>query len=184
VKLYYADAQSNPSQGAASAERLITQEKVDFIIGPYSSGVTIAVAPVVEKYKVPMITGSAESPLIWKQKFLYTFGTIPPVNFTGAAAIQTLVGLSPAPRTAVIFGSNDTFSRRRRGLRSAAKNAGSRSQFNIVPAGQDLTPLMSAAKVLNPDIVAFGGHDEELSSSSSRYGRSISPRKPSSCTMA
>lgn len=164
VKLYYADAQSNPSQGAASAERLITQEKVDFILGPYSSGVTIAVAPVVEKYRVPMITGSAESPLIWKQKFLYTFGTIPPVNFTGAAAVQTLVGLSPAPRTAVIFGSNDTFSKATaEAFESAAKKAGIKVlKFNIVPAGQDLTPLMSAAKVLNPDIVAFGGHDEEL----------------------
>jgi branched-chain amino acid transport system substrate-binding protein len=164
VKLFYADAQSNPSQGAAAAERLITQEGVDFILGPYSSGVTIAVAPVVEKYKVPMITGSAESPLIWKQKFLYTFGTIPPVNFTGASAIQTLAGLNPAPKTAVIFGSNDTFSKATaEAFEAAAKQAGIKVvKFNIVPAGQDLTPLMSAVKGMRPDLVAFGGHDEEL----------------------
>src|SRR6185369_17681628 len=111
VKLIYADAQSNPAAGAAAAERLITQEKVDFILGPYSSGVTIAVAPVVEKYKIPMITGSAESPLIWTNKFLYTFGTVPPINFTGATPIKTLSELNPAPKTAVILGSNDTFSK-------------------------------------------------------------------------
>ena len=164
VKLFYADAQSNPSQGAAAAERLITQEHVDFILGPYASGVTIAVAPVVEKYKVPMITGSAESPMIWRQKFLYTFGTVPPVNFTGAAAIQTLAGLSPAPKTAVIFGSNDTFSKATaEAFEGAAKKAGIKVlKFNIVPAGQDLTPLMSAVKGMRPDLVAFGGHDEEL----------------------
>ncbi len=164
VKLYYADAQSNPSQGAAAAERLITQEKVDFILGPYSSGVTIAVAPVAEKYKVPMITGSAESPMIWRQKFLYTFGTVPPVNFTGAAAIQTLASLSPAPRTAVVFGSNDTFSKATaESFEAAAKKANIKVlKFNIVPAGQDLTPLMSAVKGMKPDLVAFGGHDEEL----------------------
>ena len=164
VKLYYADAQSNPSQGAAAAERLITQEKVDFILGPYSSGVTIAVAPVVEKYKVPMITGSAESPMIWKQKFLHTFGTVPPVNFTGAAAIDTLAKLSPAPKTAVILGSNDTFSKATaEAFEAAAKKAGIKVlKFNIVPAGQDLTPLMSAVKGMRPDVVAFGGHDEEL----------------------
>ncbi len=164
VKLVYADAQSNPSQGAAAAERLITQEKVDCILGPYSSGVTIAVAPVVDKYKVPMITGSAESPLIWKQKFLYTFGTIPPVNFTGAATIQTLAGLSPAPKTAVIFGSNDTFSKATaEAFEDAAKKAGIKVlKFNIVPAGQDLTPLLSAVKGMKPDLIAFGGHDEEL----------------------
>jgi branched-chain amino acid transport system substrate-binding protein len=164
VKLFYADAQSNPSQGAAAAERLITQEHVDFILGPYSSGVTIAVAPVVEKYKVPMITGSAESPMIWRQKFLYTFGTVPPVNFTGAAAIQTLASLSPAPKTAVVFGSNDTFSKATaESFEAAAKKANIKVlKFNIVPAGQDLTPLMSAVKGMKPDIVAFGGHDEEL----------------------
>ncbi|HEY6008747.1 MAG TPA: ABC transporter substrate-binding protein, partial [Geobacteraceae bacterium] len=33
VKLYYADAQSNPASGASAAERLITQEHVDFILG-------------------------------------------------------------------------------------------------------------------------------------------------------
>jgi branched-chain amino acid transport system substrate-binding protein len=164
VKLFYADAQSNPSQGAAAAERLITQEKVDFLLGPYSSGVTIAVGPVVEKYQVPMVTGSAESPMIWRQKFRYTFGTVPPVNFTGAAAIKTLAALSPAPRTAVIFGSNDTFSKATaEAFETAAKAAGIKVlKFNIVPAGQDLTPLMSAVKGMKPDLVAFGGHDEEL----------------------
>src|SRR5512135_2860658 len=153
VKLFYADAQSNPSQGAAAAERLITQEKVDFILGPYSSGVTIAVGPVVEKYKVPMVTGSAESPLIWKQKFLYTFGTIPPVNFTGATPIKTMMELNPAPKTAVIIGSNDTFSKATaEAFQAAAEAAGIKVQkFSIVPAGQDLTPFLSAAKVLQPD---------------------------------
>jgi branched-chain amino acid transport system substrate-binding protein len=163
VKLFYADAQSQPSQGAAAAERLITQEHVDFILGPYSSGVTMAVAPVVEKYQVPTITGSAESPLIWTNKFLYTFGTIPPVSFTGAVPIKTLTEMKH-PATAVILGSNDTFSKATaESFQAAAKAEGIRVlKFNIVPSNQDLTPLMSAVRGLRPDVVAFGGHDEEL----------------------
>ena len=164
VKLFYADAQSEPSQGASAAERLATQEKVDFVLGPYSSGVTLAVAPVLEKYKIPMITGSAESPLIWKQKFFYTFGTVPPVNYTGATPIQTLAKMNPAPKTAVILGSNDAFSKATaEAFKDAAEKLGIKVlKFNIVPSGQDLTPFMSAVKVLQPDLVAFGGHDEEL----------------------
>jgi branched-chain amino acid transport system substrate-binding protein len=164
VKLFYGDAQSKPDQGASAAERLATQEKVDFVLGPYSSGVTLAAAPVLEKYKIPMITGSAESPLIWQQKFFYTFGTIPPVNYTGATPIKTLKGLTPAPETAVILGSNDTFSKATaEAFQAAAEAEGIKvRKFNIVPAGQDLTPFLSAVKVLKPDIVAFGGHDEEL----------------------
>jgi branched-chain amino acid transport system substrate-binding protein len=163
VKLVYADAQSNPAAGAAAAERLITQEQVDFILGPYSSGVTLAVAPVVDKYKVPMITGSAESPLIWRNKFKYTFGTIPPINFTGATSIKTLTDLKPAPKTIAIIGSNDAFSKATAEAYKAAAEAAKLKvlKYSIVPSGQDMTPLLSAVRSMKPDIIAFGGHDEE-----------------------
>ena len=164
VKLFYGDAQSNPSQGAAAAERLITQEHVDLMFGPYASSVANAVGPVVEKYKIPMINGSAESPKVWEPKFKFVFGSIPPVNFTGAACIDTLAHLSPAPKTAVVFGSNDTFSSSTANAFNSAliKNGIKVLKFNIVPEGQDLTPLLSAMKGLRPDIICFGGHDEEL----------------------
>ena len=164
VRLIYGDDQSQPAQAASAAERLAAQEKVDAILGPYASGTTLAAAPVLEKYKIPMITGSAESPLIWKQKFRYTFGTIPPVNFTGAAAIKVLATLPQGPKTAVIYGTNDTFSKATaEAFQATAEQLGIKVlRFNILPPKQDMTPLMSAAKVLNPDLIAFGGHDEEL----------------------
>ena len=164
VRLIYGDDQSQPAQAASAAERLAAQEKVDAVLGPYASGTTIAAAPVLEKYKVPMITGSAESPLIWKQKFRYTFGTIPPVNFTGAAVIKVLAALPQGPKTAVIYGTNDTFSKATaEAFQATSEQVGIKVlRFNILPPKQDMTPLMSAAKVLNPDLVAFGGHDEEL----------------------
>lgn len=164
VRLIYADAQSEPSQGANGAERLATQEQVDFVLGPYASGVTLAAAPVLEKYKIPMITGSAESPLIWRQGFKYTFGTIPPVNYTGATPIDTLTALEPPIKTAVIVGSNDTFSKATAEAFKAAVEAKGINvlRYNIVPAGQDLIPFLSALRGLRPDLVAFGGHDEEL----------------------
>ncbi|MEJ5349594.1 MAG: amino acid ABC transporter substrate-binding protein [Desulfosoma sp.] len=164
VKLFYADDQSEPSVGASAAERLATQEKVDFVLGPYASGVTLACAPVLEKYRIPMITGSAESPLIWRQKFRYTFGTIPPVNYTGSMPIETLMALNPAPKTAFILGSNDAFSKATaEAFKAAAEAYGMKVlKFDIVPAGQDLTPYMSVAKATRPDLIAFGGHDEEL----------------------
>jgi branched-chain amino acid transport system substrate-binding protein len=164
VKLIYADAQSEPAVAASGAERLAVQEQIDFALGPYSSGVTLAAAPVLEKYKIPMITGSAESPLIWIQKFLYTFGTIPPVNFNAGGALSVIAGLDPRPKTIVIVGSNDAFSKATaEAFQAVAKEKGLKIlKYNIVPAGQDLTPYLSAVRVLRPDVIAFGGHDEEL----------------------
>jgi branched-chain amino acid transport system substrate-binding protein len=164
VKLIYGDAQSEPSQAASAAERLAAQEKIDFALGPYSSGVTLAAAPVLEKYKIPMITGSAESPLIWREKFKFTFGTIPPVNFTGSGPLKVIARLDPPPKRAVVIGSNDAFSKATaETFRDICKALNINVvKYDIVPSGQDLTPYMSAVRGMRPDVIAFGGHDEEL----------------------
>lgn len=164
VKLIFADDQSDPNAGADAAQRMITSEKVDFILGPYTSGVTMAVAPILEKYKVPMITGSAESPLIWKQKFKYTFGTIPAVDLTGSQPLATLakeVGSKPA--SIAILGVNDPFSKATaEAFKAAAEKEGIKVlKYDIVPAGTDFNPLISAIKGLNPDVLAVGGHEKE-----------------------
>lgn len=164
VKLVYADDQSDPTSGADAAQRMVTSEKVDFILGPYTSGVTMAVAPILEKYKIPMITGSAESPLIWKQKFKYTFGTIPAVDLTGSAPISTLAKETQnAPKSIAILGVNDPFSKAvAESFKAAAEKEGLQVvKYDIVPAGTDFTPLISAIKGLNPDILAVGGHEKE-----------------------
>ncbi|MCL6558971.1 MAG: amino acid ABC transporter substrate-binding protein [Firmicutes bacterium] len=164
VKLVYADDQSDPTAGADAAQRMITSEKVDFILGPYTSGVTMSVAPILEKYKIPMITGSAESPLIWKQKFKYTFGTIPAIDLTGSTPIGTLVKeAQPAPKSIAIIGVNDPFSKAvAEAFKAAAEKEGLNVlKYDIVPAGTDFTPLISAIKGLNPDILAVGGHEKE-----------------------
>ncbi|AET68532.1 ABC-type branched-chain amino acid transport system, periplasmic component [Desulfosporosinus orientis DSM 765] len=163
VKLVYADDQSDPSAGANAAERMITSEKVDFILGPYTSGVTKAVAPILDKYKVPMITGSAESPSIWTQKFAYTFGTIPAADLTAISPLETLSKVPNPPKTIAILGVNDAFSKAvaEAFKASAEKNGMTVVKYDIVPAGTDFTPLISAWKQLNPDVVAVGGHETE-----------------------
>ena len=163
VKLIYADDQSTPATAAVAGERLITQEKVDFILGPYASGTTLALAPITEKYKVPHITGSAESPLVWKGKFKYTFGTIPAVTLIAQASIQTLAqDVSPKPTTMVVLGIDDAFSKfAAEAFRTAAGKLGIKVlKFDIVPEGSDYTPAVSAAKALNPDIFAMGSHEK------------------------
>ena len=163
VTLVYADDQSTPATAAVGAERLITQEKVDFILGPYASGATLAVAPITEKYKMPHITGSAESPLIWLKKFKYTFGTIPPVSINARSAIKTLAeDVSPKPKTIAILGIDDAFSKfAAEAQKLEAEKQGLKVlKYEIVPEGSDYTPSISAIKPLNPDIFAMGNHEK------------------------
>lgn len=162
VTLVYADDRGTPAGAAVAGEQLITQERVDFVLGPYASGPTLALAPITEKYKVPHITGSAESPLIWLKKFRYTFGTIPSVNLTAQGIIQTLAqDVSPKPKTIAILGIDDPFSKfAAEAFRAASEKLGLKVvKYGIVPEGSDLTPSIRSIKSLDPELFAMGNHE-------------------------
>ena len=57
----YYDDESKGDRGATLAERLIQQDGVEFMLGPYSSGLTKAIAPVTEKYGIPMVEAEGAS---------------------------------------------------------------------------------------------------------------------------
>ena len=65
--IIYYDDESNPKRAAQLAERLINQDGVEFMLGPYSSGLTKAMAPVTEKYGVPMVEANGASRSLFKR---------------------------------------------------------------------------------------------------------------------
>lgn len=162
VELVFADAQSDPAQAAEAAERLVVEEKVDFILGPYSSSATMGAAPIIEKYKMPHITGSAESPSIWKEGFRYTFGTIPAANLMAPESMKTLAATDPDVKTVYVVGIDDPFaSAVAKAFRDTAEELGLEMvEYTLVPSGADLSPIITKAKAANPDVFAFGGHPE------------------------
>ena len=165
VEMFYGDDQSNPATGADAAERLIVQNEVDVLFGPYTSGSTIAVQPICQKYQVPMISGSAESPNVWKAKPEFNFGVIPSVDTTSGLSLGVLAKLSnPAAKTVAVIGVNEPFSKETgEGFRDGVEKAGLELvAYELVPAEGDLTPVISKIAALNPDVVAVGGHEEPL----------------------
>ena len=165
VDMFYGDDQSNPATGADAAERLIVQNEVDVLFGPYTSGSTIAVQPICQKYQVPMISGSAESPNVWKAKPEFNFGIIPSVDTTSGMSLGVLAKLSnPAAKTVAVIGVNEPFSKETgEGFRDGVKAAGLElAAYELVPPEGDLTPVISKIAALNPDVIAVGGHEEPL----------------------
>lgn len=77
VKVIYGDTQGDSATGMSEAERLITQENVDVLIGCYQSGVTLTVAQIAEQYEVPMITANATSDAITGNGYQYFFRLAP-----------------------------------------------------------------------------------------------------------
>lgn len=161
VRLVYQDAASDPAKAAKAAEKLVTVEKVDFVLGPYSSMVTLGAAPIFEKYKMPHVTGSAESDLVWQKHFEWTFQFLAPTDRGARGGITALAEVTPKPKKAAIITADDAFSRTSAdALKDEAKKHGiDVPVFEIFPvATVDFLPLVSKVKAENPDIFVISGH--------------------------
>lgn len=74
VELIYYDDESDPQKGALLYRRLIVDDRVDLLLGPYSSGVTLAASSVAEDHDFPMVSAGASSSHIWERGYRNIFG--------------------------------------------------------------------------------------------------------------
>ena len=90
VEIVYADYASNTPRAVQSAERMITEDKVNFLFAPFGSGATKAASAVSEKYGIPMLAPTASSAEVYDQNYKFLFGTLTP-NDTVSEPIAKLV---------------------------------------------------------------------------------------------
>ncbi|MER9292219.1 ABC transporter substrate-binding protein [Mesorhizobium sp. M0518] len=64
LQLSVQDNQCNPTQGAASAEQLISVGKVAAIVGALCSSATLSIMPIIEKAGIPLVVETSTSPKI------------------------------------------------------------------------------------------------------------------------
>ena len=77
VELVDYDDGSDPATAVRLYEKLITQDKVDLVLGPYSSAITDAVAEVSEKHKLPMVAPLATATSIYRKGRKFIFQVLP-----------------------------------------------------------------------------------------------------------
>ena len=90
-EITYYDDESNSGRAAQLAERLIKQDGVEYMLGPYSSGLTKAIAPVTEKYGVPMVEANGASRSLFTKGYKYLFAVLAPANLYLDVAIDLAV---------------------------------------------------------------------------------------------
>ena len=123
VKLIVLDDKSDKQTSIKLYEKLITEDKVDLLFSPYSSGITDAVANVTERYGVPMVSFGASSTVIWDKGRRYIFNLIDQAeNYQkGAAHLAKEIGV----KRIAIIGEDSLFPRMsRKGLEELAKELG------------------------------------------------------------
>ena len=78
VELLEFDYQTDEKRAQSLAEKLITQDKVNFLTAPFGSGHTKVVAGVAERYGIPVMAPVASSESVFNQGYKNLFGTLAP----------------------------------------------------------------------------------------------------------
>ncbi len=80
VQIVHYDDGSRDAGTVAGFEKLMTKDQVDFLVGPYSSSLTLKASLVAEKYNTPMVSTAASAEEIWSRGLKNIFGADTPVD--------------------------------------------------------------------------------------------------------
>ena len=73
IEIVYADSTGVPDVAVTELERMVNNEHIVAITGPYNSTVAISLSPIAEKYQIPFVIMSASALNICQQGYKYTF---------------------------------------------------------------------------------------------------------------
>lgn len=159
AEILYYDDEGDPDTAANLVERLITEDEVDFLLGPYSSALTMSTSAIAEKYGVVMVEGNGASESIFERGFQNIFAVLTPAgNYTQSA----LKALADGGAKSVVIAYEDTAfpTSVANGAKAWAEEYGYEVlAFESYPLDTpDVSNLITNFKSLNPDVFVGGGH--------------------------
>ena len=160
----YYDDESTPARGAQLAERLINQDHIKYMLGPYGSGITKAMAPVTEENKIPMVEANGASLQLFNKGYKYLFALLSTTEqyLQPAVALAAKEGrqVKKQVKVAGVF-QNDPFSQDiRAGVFADAKKDGMKIVIDdkLPPDLNDMSATLTKVKALKPDLLVVSGH--------------------------
>ncbi len=162
VTLKIVDDLSSPTQVVTNYTNLITRDKVDLVVGPFSSLLTVPASQVANRYKYAFIESAGGGPKVFAQNLTNLFFVQPgPIVKQGDVFADYILSLPAAqrPKTAAYPSLDDPFAQPVADtVRVRFEKAGITTVYNeIYPAETpDLTPIMAAVAATKPDVIVSG----------------------------
>jgi branched-chain amino acid transport system substrate-binding protein len=156
VRMVYYDDKTDPTTAAKIYEKLITQDKVDFILSPWGSSIGFAVSQIAQKYKMPLILVWISSDPIYKQGYDYVFGLIQPASQHTWSAVDALADkkiVKDPPKKLYFITAKELYPMTAdKGAVEYAKKLGFEVYYEEVEKGcKDFTPVITKMKSLGAD---------------------------------
>ena len=156
----YYDDESNSAKAAALAQRLIEQDGVQYMLGPYGSGLTIAIAPVTEKFGVPMVEANGASRALFTKGYKYLFAVLNSADQYLNTAVDLMADKKKGATVALAF-EQDSFSLDvKLGVMDRIKANGMKVVIDdaLPKELNDMTATLQKVKALKPDLLIVSGH--------------------------
>jgi branched-chain amino acid transport system substrate-binding protein len=155
LELVQYDDGSDPATAVRLYEKLITQDKVDLVLGPFGSPISEPVANVNEKYRMPMVAPAASTTSIFKKGRKFIFMMLPPAEsfLEGLLDMAAKKGL----KTVALINADEIFARAViQGTIELAKKKGLQLVFvDAYPEGNtDFSAILTKVRAANPDVLA------------------------------
>lgn len=161
------DDEFNPARTAQLTERLITTDKVDFIVGTYGTDTILAQGAVAKRYnKITIQAGAASRRVDEEIGGTTTFTLVANANVYPKLALEYLATRNPKPkRLATLTFDDAAYLEMTEGIKAQAPGLGLEHVIDILNpvAIQDLRPtVLKLKREGNIDILYFTGHDAPL----------------------
>ena len=127
VQVIIYDDKSDPQTAKFLYEDLILSNKVDLVLGPYSSGITEAILPVTEKYGYPVLASGASADSLWQKGYKHVFGIYAPASSYAVGFLELLLK-NDLQNIAIVY-ADDSFSK---DIASGTKKWAERFGLNVV----------------------------------------------------
>ncbi len=159
VEIIYYDDEGDPDTAARLVEKLITEDKVDFLLGPYSSSLTKSTSAIAEKYNKIMIEGNGASESLFERGFKNLFAVLTPAGNYTQSGLKLLA--DQGAKTMVLAYEDTAFPT---SVAEGAQRWAQEYGIEVLAVETypkdvaDVSGIMSKFKDLNPDIFVGGGH--------------------------
>lgn len=162
VRILCKDDRGLPEVARTLYAELIETEKVDFLFAPYSSLITEAVLPIVERHDIPMLVAGAAADRLWEKGHRNVIGVYTPASKFTVGFLELLV-LNDLDGIAVVY-ADDAFSEDLAGsTRAWAHRFGLRLVFfeGFEKGTAKLDPLAVRAREKGAEVLMVCGHMNE-----------------------
>jgi len=168
VKLTLLDDTSTQATAVSLADRLINNDKVDFLLGTYASHLVQAQSAVAEQNQIPYVNGGGGATDIYRRGYKQLFGLLAPVELMGSALMQWIdeqqkAGKLPRPARIALLWENTAHGKDfRKGVSAFVAKSGGAYQIvtdeSFELNGKDFSPLLGKVKAAGAHLFLVDAH--------------------------